>query len=115
MKILFVENHAVFAQQVIREFLSSHAVIVVPSIAAGRDAIASQRFDVILCDYDLDDGKGEVLVREFRANYPDTPIIAVSSHEAGNTALVSAGASATCGKMEFHNIQTVIDELFSRL
>jgi hypothetical protein len=32
----------------------------------------------------------------------------VSSHEAGNTALVTAGASAVCSKTEFDRIQEVI-------
>ena len=41
VKILFVENHAVFAANVVREFLSRHAVTVVPSIAAVRQARAA--------------------------------------------------------------------------
>jgi hypothetical protein len=38
MKILYVENHAVFAANVTRQFLSQHTVTVVPSIAAARRA-----------------------------------------------------------------------------
>jgi len=62
-------------------------------------------------DYDLDDGKGEEFVRECRATRPRLPVIAVSSHEAGNAALVAAGASAVCSKMEFDRIQQVIGGL----
>ena len=63
---------------------------------------------MVLSDYDLDDGKGEEFVRERRAAHPLLPIIAVSSHEAGNAALVAAGASAVCSKREFDRIQKVI-------
>jgi len=108
VNILYLENHAVFAEQVRRQFLGAHRVTVVPSLAAARRAIASGGFDLVLSDYDLDDGKGDMFVRECRATEPRLPIIAVSSHEAGNAALVAAGASAVCSKMEFDRIQQVI-------
>ena len=111
MKILFVENHAVFAERVTRKFLHAHRVAVVPSLAAARRALASGSFDLILSDYDLDDGKGDTFLRECRATHPQLPIIAVSSHEAGNAALVAAGASAVCSKMEFDGIEQVIGRL----
>ena len=111
VNILFVENHAVFADQVTRQFLSSYRVTVVPSLMAARSAVTSGNYQLILSDYDLDDGKGEVFVRECRTAFPTLPIIAVSSHEAGNAALVKAGASAVCSKMNFDQIQQVIETL----
>ena len=108
MNILYLENHAVFAEQVTRQFLREHRVTVVPSLAAARGAFATAGFDLVLSDYDLDDGKGEEFVRECRAARPGLPIIAVSSHEAGNAALTAAGASAVCSKMQFDRIQQVI-------
>ena len=108
MNILYVENHPVFAEEVTRQFLATHKVIVVPSLAAARKEFASGCYQLILSDYDLDDGKGEEFVRECRAAVPDLPIIAVSSHEAGNAALLQAGASAVCSKMEFDHIESVI-------
>lgn len=111
MKILYLENHAIFAQQEISQFLKSQQVTVVPSLAAALQALASENFDLILCDYDLDDGKGDEFVRECRVAHPRTPIIAVSSHEAGNAALMRAGASAVCSKMEFERIEEVIRRL----
>ena len=111
MNILYLENHAVFAQQVTQQFLRGHRVTVVPSIAAARAALASGGFDLVLSDYDLDDGKGETFVRECRITHPALPIVAVSAHEGGNVALVAAGASAVCGKMEFDRIAEVIREL----
>ena len=111
MNILYLENHAIFAAQVTREFLAAHRVTVVPSLAAARSSLASDTYDLVLSDYDLDDGKGDEFVRECHATHPRLPIIAVSSHEEGNAALVAAGASAVCSKMQFDRIQQVIGGL----
>lgn len=111
MTILYVENHSVFATQVCQHFLSGHAVQVVPSLAAARQALATEKYELLLVDYDLDDGKGDELVRACRVSHPTLQIIAASAHEAGNAALLRAGASAICGKMEFDSIQSVIDNL----
>jgi DNA-binding NarL/FixJ family response regulator len=113
MNILYLENHVIFAEQVTRQFLASHRVTVVSSLSAARSTLACGGFDLVLSDYDLDDGKGEEFVRECHAAHPRLPIIAVSSHEAGNAALVRAGASAVCGKMEFDRIQHVIASVHS--
>ena len=111
MKILYVENHAIFAAQVCRQFLSTHIVQIVSSLADARESLAANTYDVLIVDYDLDDGKGDELVRMCRTLHPKMKIIAASSHEDGNAALVKAGASAVCGKMEFDRIQSVIDSL----
>ena len=108
MNILYLENHAVFAQNVIQQFLAAHCVTVVPSLAAARSALATSSYDLVLADYDLDDGKGDIFVGECRAMHPQLPIIAVSSHDAGNAALARAGASAVCSKMEFDRIEQVM-------
>jgi len=110
VNILYVENHAIFAEQVVRQFLTAHRVAVVPSISAARRALLSDGYDLILTDYDLDDGKGDEFVRECRANHPDLPIIAVSSHDSGNAALLRAGASAVCSKMEFDCISDIVSQ-----
>jgi DNA-binding response OmpR family regulator len=109
MRILYVENHPVFADTVTRQFLAKHKVVVVPSIAAAEDELKQSTFDLLLVDYDLDDGKGDVLVR--RVANGKTRIIGVSSHQAGNDALLRAGAQAVCGKMQFDEIETVIQRL----
>jgi DNA-binding response OmpR family regulator len=111
MNILYVENHAVFAETVKQRFMSPHLVKVVPSLAAARNAILNETFDLLLVDYDLDDGKGDELVRELRASGSQTIIIGVSSHLEGNTALINAGATAVCSKMEFDHIQDVFDSI----
>jgi DNA-binding response OmpR family regulator len=111
MRILWVENHASFVRVTLKQFLSEHAVTVVPSIAAARSALINDLFDIVLVDYDLDDGKGSELVAEVRQRRGALPIIATSSHERGNSLLIAAGATAVCGKTEFHRIRGVIESL----
>src|SRR6266853_6746352 len=113
MKILYVENHAVFAANVISQFLSQHSVTVAPSLSAVRQALKVGHFDLLLVDYDLDDGKGDELVRELNTTGRAVAVIGVSSHEEGNTALLRAGAVAVCSKMQFDRIQSVIDTVMA--
>lgn len=108
MKILYVENHAIFAEQVCRQFLSVHQVTIVSTLSAARQTLAADDYELLIVDYDLDDGKGDELVRACRVTRPKLKIVAASSHEAGNAALLKAGASAVCGKMEFDKIAQVI-------
>jgi CheY-like chemotaxis protein len=111
VKILYVENHAIFAEQVSQQFLSAHQVKVVSSVADALEQLLAEDYDLAIVDYDLDDGKGDELVRICRAKHPTLKIIAGSSHESGNAALVRAGASAVCGKMEFDKIAAVIETI----
>jgi DNA-binding response OmpR family regulator len=113
MKILYVENHDIFAFQVIPLFLSAHAVIRVRSLAEAREHFYAGGFDILLVDYDLDDGKGTELVRTVRLKNVSYPIIGVSAHAKGNQALLNAGANAVCGKMEFDTIGQVIEQVMS--
>jgi CheY-like chemotaxis protein len=111
--ILYLENHAVFAEQVTQQFLAGHRITVVPSLSAARQALKTSHFDLVFSDYDLDDGKGDEFVRESVISRPNIPIVAVSSHEAGNSALLQAGAAAVCSKMEFNRIGQVIEALLN--
>ena len=111
MNILYVENHRQFAAIAVKIFLAEHAVTVVPSVAGAREALARSRFDLVLLDHDLDDGKGTELASELQAR-PDRPLIlAASSHAAGNEALLQAGADGVCGKREFGGIGEIIARL----
>ena len=111
MRILFVENHRVFATIAIAEFLADHVVTIAPSIATAISLLDQQTFDTALVDYDLDDGKGTEVVRHLKRHAPQTRIIAVSSHDRGNTALLQAGANAACPKPNFHNITKLLNQL----
>src|SRR2546429_45026 len=105
MRILYVENHRVFAEGVRQQFLAEHEVTIVESLAAARQALKLDTFDLLLVDYDLDDGKGDELVRALRDTGDKVPVVAASSHQAGNVALLKAGASVVCSKMDFDNIR----------
>lgn len=108
MRILFVENHAVFAETVRAAFLSEHQVEVVPSVRLAVEALERRAFDVVLVDYDLDDQKGDVLVTQLRTT-GKLLVVGVSSHAEGNAALLHAGAHAVCPKLEFAEIADVLD------
>jgi DNA-binding response OmpR family regulator len=111
MKILWLENNSRFARTVCRSFLAEHEVTVTPIIADARDFLADEAFDVLLVDYDLDDGKGDSLVRALRHKTLRPAIVAVSAHQEGNDALLRAGADATCGKLQFAEIGQVLANL----
>jgi DNA-binding response OmpR family regulator len=106
---LLVENHATFAEIVTRQFLGGHDVRVVPSLAAARSELLAGAFDAVLVDYDLDDGKGDVLVRELIAERFAGRIVGISSHLDGNQALLAAGAHASCPKTKFGEISAVLE------
>jgi DNA-binding response OmpR family regulator len=112
VRILFVENHAVFAEQVCQKFLSKYLVTVVPSLAAARHQLRDSQFDLVLTDFDLDDGKGDQLVKEIKVRFPKLKVIAISARDEGNEALRTAGADAVCGKTEFDRIGETIESLF---
>jgi CheY-like chemotaxis protein len=114
MKILFIENHARFAEVVTRHFLSEHSVTTVASIARAQEALVSEAFDLILLDYDLDDGKGTELIPHVFTLASRPPSIAVSSHAEGNAALQQAGADGVCRKADFARIGTTISDLLHR-
>ena len=109
MNILWIENHDRFAKIAVKTFLASHAATVVPSLAAARAALSAGVFDLVMVDYDLDDGKGDELIPETAALRPRPGIIATSSHAFGNEMLMVGGAHAVCGKTEFEKIGQVID------
>src|SRR5262245_49253506 len=110
MQLLWVENHPQFVRMA-RPFLAGFRVTVVPSLAAARDALGTARFDVVLVDFDLDDGKGEELVRELVAHDGRPRIVATSAHAEGNAALLHAGADAVCGKLDFARIPGLLRSL----
>jgi DNA-binding response OmpR family regulator len=112
MRILFVEDHRVFAQTVASEFLAGDEVDIAGSIAAARSALmADAAFDAVLVDYDLPDGKGTEVVRQLRAVRFPGVIIAVSARDQGNAELRAAGAHVICRKAELHRIASTLAKL----
>jgi CheY-like chemotaxis protein len=108
VRLLWAENHAVFARTAGRQFLAAHQLTVVPSLAQAQAALATQSFDVLLVDFDLDDGKGTALVEFVRQLPGRLAVVAASAHEDGNAALLEAGADAVCPKARFAEIEAVL-------
>ena len=109
MRLLLVENHAVFAEIVSRSFLSAHEVVVAPSLGEARQQLKGGQFGAVLVDFDLDDGKGDELVRELASGGFAGRIVAISSHQRGNAALLQAGAHACCPKTRFDEIAATLE------
>ena len=110
MTILFVENHTRFANITAQTFLAAHSVTIVSHISDAKKMLSQSVFDVVLVDYDLDDGKGIELVRWIRERDIRSCVIAVSAHDQGNAALAQAGTDAICGKSNFKDIEKTILE-----
>ena len=113
-RILYVENHEIFANQVTSLFLSQHDISIVASLAAARRALKTETFEMVLLDYDLDDGKGAELLPDIDAMTCRPYVVAVSSHEVGNLALLKAGANEICGKLQFSKIASVVSNALNR-
>jgi CheY-like chemotaxis protein len=114
VRLLWVENHAVFVRMAGRQFLAGHEVVVVPSVAGARAALTTESFDAVLVDYDLDDGKGAEVVELVRQMKARPAVVAVSSHADGNAALLAAGADAVCPKTQFAGIEGVLRAALAR-
>ncbi|ABC28020.1 probable two-component response regulator [Hahella chejuensis KCTC 2396] len=113
-RILYIENHPVFAASAQDVFLSDCEITVAPDMASVLAALESQRFDLALVDFDLDDCKGDEVTRVIRERFPQLKIIAASSHAQGNAKIQKAGADAVCGKMEFSKIREIIEQVLER-
>ena len=98
----------VFAATVIASFLAEHDVTVVASVAAARTLLREGAYELILVDYDLDDEKGDALVRALATTHPRPRIIGVSARPEGNDALFAAGADAVCNKLRFSKVVGIL-------
>lgn len=108
MNILWVEDNARFARVAGSQFLAAHEVTLVPSLWAARQALRAWSFHAILLDFDLEDGKGSELLADVQVLAPRPFVVAASSHEVGNAALLEAGADAVCSKGQFASIGAVL-------
>lgn len=111
LNLLLVENHDVFARTVTAAFLSGHQVRTCPTLREAREALTWQRFDAVLVDFDLDDGRGDDLVAWVRARYPALIVVGVSAHDEGNRRLLRAGAQAACPKARFAQVPDLLVSL----
>lgn len=115
MKILYIENHDIFAETVAKIFLSKYEVNIVPTVLLAKKLLSEGHYDIALIDYDLDDGKGDEIASWIRLHYPSIKIIATSSHAEGNEKIKTAGADEICAKDNFANINNKIKSLLITL
>lgn len=111
MKLLLVENHEQFLRIVEKKFLSDCTITSVTSIANVWEKLSIEGYDAVLVDYDLDDGKGDELIKKVKKASLSVKTVAISAHDRGNTALKEAGADAICSKMGFQNIGHILKAL----
>ena len=82
MKILIVEDEARLGA-FLRQALSEHAHTAnwVQTCAAAHDAITDTKYDLVVLDLNLPDGDGLDLVREWRANGLNEPVMILSARD----------------------------------
>lgn len=111
LRILFVENHTRFARIVTQHFLIGYDVDFATSLQEAREALACHCFDIVLLDYDLEDGKGAELAEELSTCAKRPVVVAISAHQPGNEAMLNAGADAVCSKMDFAGIGQILETI----
>jgi DNA-binding response OmpR family regulator len=82
MKILVVEDH-VRLGRFLKQGLSEHnyTVNLVATCSAARDAMSETSFDMIILDLGLPDGDGIELLREWRADRSNEPVLILSARD----------------------------------
>ena len=82
MKILIVEDHKRLGQY-LKQGLSQHSYTAnwVMTCEAARDALAETHYDIIVLDLGLPDGDGIELLREWRANRYNEPVLILSARD----------------------------------
>ena len=111
MRILIVDDHDAFARVVVQQFLPTHHVVLVATLAGARAELEAGPFDAVLVDDDLVDGGGEALVSELSRRRPELRLVGISAHPEGNARLRAAGAHASCEKRDFGQIGEVLASL----
>lgn len=98
-RILHIEDDDGDAKQALRdcrtEFGASHFELIrVDNITAGLAELKQTRFDVVLLDLNLGDGRGLDNLQDIKNQSPDLPIVVLSGHDDTETALTAVRAGA---------------------
>ena len=89
-EILHVEDDDSVCK-IVREIVGAHAMITTAtSLESAKRHLADRRFDLVILDLDLPDGKGEQLLTELSATPDRLPPVVVFSAEEGNAAIAAA-------------------------
>ena len=83
--ILLVEDHVDTANVFARMLRRDGYVVTVASTAAGASELCGQQaFDLLICDLQLPDGMGNLVLNAARSRAPGTKGIVVSGHDSPN-------------------------------
>ena len=76
MDIYYVEDDETISRTV-KEFLGRHGyrISIFPTIAGAREALSHMRPTLVLVDWNMSDGKGNLLVRWIRSQWKELPVI----------------------------------------
>jgi DNA-binding response OmpR family regulator len=78
--ILVVDDDPLVRMNTVDTLLDAgYACSVADSLAAGWSMLSHRRFDLVVCDHDLGDGKGSVLARRLDEKGDDTPFVFLSA------------------------------------
>jgi len=96
LKILIIEDDISFCK-LLEKFLikNNYAVLITFSAAEARLAIQNEDFNLILTDLRLPDADGIELLAEFKANFPQIPVVLMTGYSEVSTAVkaIKNGAS----------------------
>ena len=106
MQVLMVDDSSadlLIASKVIERSKPADAPVTIQSVAsmaAAETRLRESRFDCVLLDLHLPDGRGAQNVRTLRALAPHTPVVVLSGSEspAVKEEVMGSGASAYVGK-----------------
>lgn len=70
---LVLMNHADLLEE------AGFAVTTAETLSVAKGLVGARRFDLVICDHDLSDGKGEELVVLLERDRPDTAVIYLSA------------------------------------
>jgi len=88
IKLLLVEDDGTHVEIIQREMAKAKSVRIdvvhAPSLSSALDLLATQRFDLILCDLGLPDCQGLETFRRVHARSPGTPVVVLTGrHDEG--------------------------------
>ena len=110
--VLVTDDHAMFAQGVVRSLQEEDDIVVVGTAGSVEEAVAAARMhapDVVLMDYELPDGTGVDAAERIKAEMPETKVVMVTSYT-DETVLVRAIEAGASGYVTKHK---VIEEVVS--
>ncbi|HEV2131154.1 MAG TPA: response regulator, partial [Longimicrobiaceae bacterium] len=111
-QILLVEDDASL-RRVVAEVLDAHghAVVVSPDAAHALEVLQSQRVDLVITDLAMPGMRGEALLAQIRATFPEIPVIAVTAFGSVENAVELTRAGAADYLVKPFRTQALLDSV----